>query len=168
MASASARARVMFMVMIMNMLLFRARVRARVSCGAQPSTGKHRRLYDRRRLYGTTIHTNCQKNIHKLAYSRPGVHIQSEPYRDNSMIGVVLKHWVYLYVVATMGVLFQVWWCKRGSAGGNTREARRSLRADLEAISAILSRKFMSQLTQLQQVRANSCLSEFVCCGANL
>ena len=57
-----------------------------------------------------------------------------------------------------MGVLFQVWWCKRGSAGGNTREARRSLRADLEAISAILSRKFMSQLTQVQQVRANSCL----------
>ena len=52
---------------------------------------------------------------------------------------------------------------KRGSAGGNTLEARRSLRADLEANSVILSRKFMSQLTQLQQVRGHCLVNVRVC-----
>ena len=36
--------------------------------------------------------------------------------------------------------------------GGNTLEARRSLRADLEANSVALAQQFMSQLTILNQV----------------
>ena len=36
--------------------------------------------------------------------------------------------------------------------GGNTLEARRSLRADLEANSVALAQEFMSQLTTLNEV----------------